>query len=72
MVTTTLQTSFGAFTGEKSDGITQYRGIKYADIGNQLSPPEMVTSYGNEPIDATKFGSALLPPFCLLYLRNIH
>ncbi|KAH7378730.1 para-nitrobenzyl esterase [Pyrenochaeta sp. MPI-SDFR-AT-0127] len=56
MTSTTLQTSFGTFTGDKSDGVTQYRGIKYANLENQLSVPEIVTHYGDETIDATKFG----------------
>jgi carboxylesterase type B len=55
-MTALLKTSFGTFRGKKGDGITQYRGIKYASVKDQLSAPEMVTGYGDQEIDATHFG----------------
>lgn len=50
----TLSTSFGTFKGRKGDGVTQYRGIRYACVRDQLSVPELVTEYGT--IDATRYG----------------
>jgi carboxylesterase type B len=51
-----LSTPFGAFRGKKGDGITQYRGIKYATVTGQLSAPELVTDYGTNIFDATHYG----------------
>jgi carboxylesterase type B len=50
-----LQTSFGTFKGKKGDGVTQYRGIKYASVRDQLSVPELVTEYGTDVVDATRY-----------------
>lgn len=55
-MTTNLKTHYGEFKGKTGAGVVQYLGIKYASLRNQLSVPEMVESYGNEVIDATKFG----------------
>jgi carboxylesterase type B len=55
-MTTTIKTTFGVFRGKKGDAVTQYRGIKYASLKNQLAVPEMVENYGDEVYDATKFG----------------
>lgn len=55
-MTTTLATSLGTFRGNKGDGITQYRNIKYASVKDQLSVPELVTKYDTGIIDATQFG----------------
>jgi hypothetical protein len=53
---TPLQTSFGNFQGTQGDGVVQFRGVKYACLKDQLSVPEMVTSYRDELVDATEFG----------------
>jgi hypothetical protein len=53
---TILETPFGTFEGKKSDGSTQYRGIKYASVKDQLSVPELVTNYGTDIVDATRYG----------------
>jgi hypothetical protein len=50
-----LSTPFGTFNGKKGDGITQYRGIKYATVTDQLSAPEVVTDYGTAIVDATHY-----------------
>jgi carboxylesterase type B len=52
----TLKAPFGEFRGKKKHGCTQYLGIKYASLKDQLAIPEMVKKYGSEVIDATEFG----------------
>jgi carboxylesterase type B len=51
----TLSTPFGSFKGKHADGVVQYRGIPYATLANQLSVPEMVTSYEGV-VDAMEYG----------------
>jgi hypothetical protein len=51
-----LSTPFGTFKGKNGDGITQYRGIKYATVRDQLSAPELVTDYGTDIVDAMHYG----------------
>ena len=65
---TTLKTSFGIFAGKQGDAVTQYLGIKYASLENQLAVPKLMTSYGDNVVDASAFGSAspLLDLFCWL------
>jgi hypothetical protein len=55
-MSTILRTPFGTFEGRKGDGTTQYRGIKYASVRDQLSVPEIVTNYGTDIIDAKRYG----------------
>jgi carboxylesterase type B len=55
-MTTLLQTCFGTFQGKRGDGVTQYRGVKYASVKDQLSAPELVTEYGDAVVDATQYG----------------
>jgi carboxylesterase type B len=62
-----LQTSFGTFKGKKGDGIVQYRGIRYASVPDQLSVPELVTTYGTDVVDATRYGYVFHPPFNAKY-----
>jgi carboxylesterase type B len=57
-----LQTSFGTFKGKKGDGVVQYRGIKYASVRDQLSVPELVTEYGTDVVDATRYGYVFQKP----------
>ncbi|KAF1950331.1 para-nitrobenzyl esterase [Byssothecium circinans] len=52
----TLKTALGEFTGKAGDEIIQYLGIKYASVKDQLSNPELVTSYETQVIDASSFG----------------
>jgi hypothetical protein len=51
-----LTTPFGTFRGYAAKDTTQYRGIKYARLADQLCVPELVTTYRNGVIDATRFG----------------
>lgn len=51
----TLSTPFGSFKGKHADGVVQFLGIPYATLKDQLSLPEMVTSY-DSMIDATEYG----------------
>ncbi|EAT76844.1 hypothetical protein SNOG_15749 [Parastagonospora nodorum SN15] len=46
-MTAILQSPFGTFQGKQSDGITQYLGIKYASVKDQLSPPELTDISGS-------------------------
>jgi hypothetical protein len=55
-MTAILQSPFGTFQGKQSDGVTQYRGIKYASVMDQLSASELVTDYGDVLVDAVNFG----------------
>ncbi|KAF2849258.1 carboxylesteras-like protein [Plenodomus tracheiphilus IPT5] len=55
-MTASHPTPCGIFTGKRGDLVTQYLGIKYANLQDQLSTPEMITDYGTDPIDATKIG----------------
>ncbi|KAF2707445.1 hypothetical protein K504DRAFT_458888 [Pleomassaria siparia CBS 279.74] len=55
-MTTSLKTRFGEFIGRKGDGVTLYRGIKYASLRDQLSVPGMMVDYGKEVVDGTEFG----------------
>lgn len=55
-MTTLLQISFGTVQGKRGDGVTHYRGIKYASVKDQLSVPELVTEHGGVVVDATHFG----------------
>lgn len=55
-MTTTLKSSIGEFKGIKGDGVTQYLGIKYANLKDQLAVPELVKHYSSDIVDATKFG----------------
>lgn len=55
-MTTTIKTAFGEFRGKKGDAVTQYRGIKYASLKDQLAVSTMVEQYGSEVVDATEFG----------------
>lgn len=72
-MTSILETPFGAFAGKKGDAVVQYLGIKYASVKDQLSVPELVTSYGNSTVNATEFGSVLLCsgfPFSSFTMRS--
>lgn len=55
-MTTTIKTAFGEFKGKKVDAVTQYRGIQYATLRDQLAVPDMMEDYGSEVVDATEFG----------------
>ena len=56
MKQTTLETTFGSFVGVEENEVRKFLGIKYALVKNWLSAPEIVTSYGNEVVDATRYG----------------
>jgi carboxylesterase type B len=68
-----LKTKIGSFEGKKGDGVMQYLGIQYARLGDQLAAPELVQDYGNEVVDATRYGYVLpLSPFmCHPVLRPV-
>jgi len=53
---TILKTTFGCFVGVEENGVRRFVGIKYAQVKNWLATPELITSYGNEVIDATRYG----------------
>lgn len=46
----------GQFEGATVDGTVQFRGLKYATLENRFAAPQLVTSYGSGPTDATKYG----------------
>lgn len=50
-----LTTPLGSFNGKRAGGVVQYLGIPYATLKNQLSCPEMITSYKGV-VDATEYG----------------
>lgn len=56
MERTTLETTFGSFVGVEEDGVRKFLGIKYAEVRNWLAAPELVTWYGNQIVDATRYG----------------
>jgi len=56
-----MSTSFehvdlGNLKGKVVDGTVQFLGLKYASLADRFAPPQLVTSYGSEPLDATKYG----------------
>lgn len=55
-MTTILKTATGSFKGKKGDGVTQYLGVQYARLRDQLAPPEMVREYGDGTVDASMYG----------------
>lgn len=56
IMATTLKTSLGEFRGKKGEGVTQYLGIKYAKVRDQLAAPELVREYGEGVVDASRYG----------------
>ena len=52
----TLETTFGSFVGVEENGVRKFLGIKYAEVKNWLATPELITSYGNQIVDATRYG----------------
>lgn len=58
-MTAILQTThLGQVQGKNIDGVTHYRGIKYASLRNRLAEAELVTSRSPDEgiLDATKDG----------------
>ena len=58
-MTALLQTTFlGQIQGKTTDGVTHYRGVKYASLRNRLADAESVSSrsFGDGILDATKDG----------------
>lgn len=51
-------THLGQVQGKSVEGVTHYRGIKYASLKNKLADAELITSRepGNGILDATKDG----------------
>ncbi|KAL2856175.1 Alpha/Beta hydrolase protein [Aspergillus pseudodeflectus] len=71
---TLLQTQqLGAIQGKSSDGVTQYRGIKYATLENRLADAVLYEGNGDGVLDATEDGPAAvsLPIGCDLELSHI-
>ncbi|KAI4627616.1 uncharacterized protein J4E87_004180 [Alternaria ethzedia] len=61
----TLETTFGSFVGVEENGVRKFLGIKYAEVKNWLATPELITSYGNQIVDATRYGPrAPAPDLC--------
>jgi hypothetical protein len=50
--------SLGSIEGNVVDGTAQFLGLKYASLKDRLAPAELISSYGSEPTDATKYGYA--------------
>ena len=49
-----LQTvSLGRIRGKTSDGVTQYLGIKYANLKNRFADAELIESRMGDVLDAT-------------------
>lgn len=67
MSTTLEHKDLGQVKGTAVDGTVQFRGLKYASLENRFAPPQLVTSYGSSPIDASKYGYVLT---ALLNLRG--
>lgn len=57
-----LKTALGDFRGKKGDGVTQYLGIKYANVKDQLAAPEPFAGYGEGVVNASRYG----------YVSNFH
>ncbi len=47
--------NLGTVHGNHVDGVTQFRGVKYASMKDRLAPPELMEKY-SQPLDATKLG----------------
>ena len=60
MSVTLEHTDLGVLKGLGVDGTVQFRGLQYATLQNRLAIPELVTSYGSSPRDATRYGSVTL------------
>ena len=61
MTTTFKHKELGDVKGNNRDSAVEFRGIKYAALGNRFAAPELVTGYGAGTLDATKFGCAISP-----------
>ncbi|KAJ5690785.1 hypothetical protein N7462_005177 [Penicillium macrosclerotiorum] len=58
---TTLQTStLGQIRGKSGDGVTQYLGIKYANLKNRFADAELIESRGSGTLDGTRDGPTAL------------
>jgi hypothetical protein len=56
-MSTSLQHSeLGGLKGNIIDGIVQFLGLKYATLKDRLASAELLSNYGREPTDATKYG----------------
>jgi hypothetical protein len=56
-MSTSLQHSeLGELKGNIIDGVAQFLGLKYATLKNRLATAELLSNYGQEPTDATKYG----------------
>ncbi|KAF2109526.1 carboxylesteras-like protein [Lophiotrema nucula] len=62
MSTTFKHPILGEVKGNVLEGVVQFLGLKYGSLKNRLASAELVTSYGAEPIDATKFGAPPISP----------
>jgi hypothetical protein len=57
IMTTTLATrSFGDIRGKTGEGVTQFLGIKYANLNNRLADAELIEERKGDVIDATTDG----------------
>ena len=61
--TTISHPNIGEVTGIGQDGITQFRGVKYATLRDGFAPAELVQYNGNG-LDATKYGWVSIPIIC--------
>ncbi|KAF2467467.1 carboxylesteras-like protein [Lindgomyces ingoldianus] len=62
MSTTFEHEHLGQLSGVGIDGTVQFRGLKYASLENRFAPPQLVTSYGIGPTNASKYGPPPVSP----------
>lgn len=56
MTTTLATSSFGDIRGKTGEGVTQFLGIKYANLKNRLADAELIEERKGDVIDATTDG----------------
>jgi hypothetical protein len=65
-MSTSLQHSkLGELRGNLVDGTVQFLGLKYASLKNRLASAELISNYGQDATDATKYGYAYIYAFCM-------
>lgn len=67
-----LKTALGDFRGKKGDGVTQFLGIKYASVQDQLAAPEPFAEYGEGVVDASRYGYVLIFITILFLFSLLH
>ncbi|KAF2000989.1 para-nitrobenzyl esterase [Amniculicola lignicola CBS 123094] len=70
-MTATMKTSFGVFKGKKGDGVTQYLGVKYANLKDRLAVPELVKQYSDVEVDASEYGPRTISMEACLFEQDV-